>query len=98
MMLIELVKENKPASNVFNKFTAIPQTLKNISNVDKSLLKDFKIINEIDKIKNKVMNNCRIVVRESGTEPLVRIMAESNDSKLIDFAINKIENLLKKNS
>ena len=32
MMLIELVKENKPASKVFNKFIAIPQTLKNISN------------------------------------------------------------------
>ena len=98
MMLIELVKENKPASKVFNKFIAIPQTLKNISNVDKTLLKDFKIINEIDNIQNKVMNNCRLVVRESGTEPVVRIMAESNDRKLINFAINEIENLLKKNS
>ena len=98
MMLIELVKENKPASKVFNKFIAIPQTLKNISNVDKTLLKDFKILNEIDSIQNKVINNCRLVVRESGTEPVVRIMAESNDRKLINFAINEIEILLRKNS
>ena len=98
MMLIELVREKKPASKVFNKFNAIPQVTKNISNIDKSILKSDKILDKINKIQNQIKGSCRLIVRESGTEPIIRIMAESSDKKLINFAINEIESLIRNNS
>ena len=86
------LRKGKKASELLNVFNPLPQTLVNIDVKDKNIINKLKIKQAI-KTANKIMNlKGRILVRKSGTEPKIRIMAESYDKNLI----NKCINLLKK--
>ncbi len=86
------LRKGKKASELLNVFKPLPQTLVNIDVKDKNIINKLKIKQAI-KTANKIMNlKGRILVRKSGTEPKIRIMAESYDKNLI----NKCINLLKK--
>ena len=92
------MRKGKKASEIFENFIPTPQLLENVEVKDKSIINNPKCKNAIKKANSLIKGKGRMLVRKSGTEPVVRIMAESNDRKLINFAINEIENLLKKNS
>ena len=53
-------------------------------------LREGKLTQAIDSIESKLSNTGRILVRESGTEPLIRVMVESADH---DFAVKSAEDL-----
>jgi len=92
-----MVKKSKPASKVLRSFTAFPQILRNVK-YDKSkpdLLENAKvkmIIKESEKVLGK---NGRVLIRKSGTEPLIRIMAECDDEKLTKKVTDSIVNALR---
>ena len=61
-----------------------------------AIIKNEELLKEISN-KNLEMNSCgRLVVRASGTEPVIRIMVESEDEKLADYALESLEKLIKK--
>ena len=84
------IRKGRKASYFFNSFKKIPQILKNIEVKDKSIIKDTKVKKSI-KIAEKLMNgHGRILVRESGTESKVRVMGESENTKLLTRCMNII--------
>ena len=96
IILCELVRENKLSSNFFKKFTPIPQTIYNIKGLDKDILDKVELKEKIHKVIQKVKDDARVIVRPSGTEKIIRIMVESNNSTLIKSTIGEFEKIFSK--
>jgi len=93
-VLFSLRKGNK-ASKLLNVFKPLPQILENVLVKDKDIIKKSKCKIAIKKA-NKLMGRLgRILVRKSGTEPKIRIMAESHDKSLILKCIKIIKRSIK---
>jgi len=75
-------------------FTPMPQLLKNVRYSGKSPLNNAKIKAEIEKASAKLSQNGRLFIRESGTEPLIRIMAEGKDAKEISSVTEGLAKLI----
>ena len=89
------LRKRKKASELLNVFNPLPQILENITVIDKNVINTEKCKKAI-KRANKLMNgNGRLLVRKSGTEPKIRIMAESYNKNLILKCIKIIRNSIK---
>ena len=89
------LRKGRRASNLLNVFKPLPQVLENVNVRDKSIINRFKCKNAIKKANKLMGSNGRILVRKSGTEPKIRIMAESYDKNLILECIKIIKNSIK---
>ncbi len=85
------MRKGKKASELFNNFNQTPQELVNINVKDKSIIHSKKCKKSILKAKKILIDNGRILVRPSGTEPKIRIMCESNNKKLMRKCIDLIK-------
>ena len=89
------LRKGKRASQLLKIFKPLPQILENVEVNDKNVINKSKCKKAI-KIANKLMGqNGRILVRKSGTEPKIRIMAESYDKSLILKCIKMIKSSIK---
>ncbi len=91
-VLAILCETKKPASEVLKLFTPFPQLLKNIKfdtskgdPMQNKSLQDF-----IEEKSQELGNEGRILVRKSGTENLIRVMAEGKDKKQIEKIVEEI--------
>jgi len=78
------------ASTFFNVFKKTPQILENVKCKKENILKDPKIKKLIRLSKEKIRGQGRILVRKSGTEPLIRVMGESDNINLLKIVLKKI--------
>ena len=85
------LRKRKKASKLLNVFKPLPQVLENINVQDKNIINKKKCKNAIKKANYIMGNYGRILVRKSGTEPKIRIMAESNNKKLINKCIKIVQ-------
>jgi phosphoglucosamine mutase len=91
LQILSIMVENKQkASNVCNVFEPYPQLLKNISFIDKSPLENVDVQDNIQKITNEFQDECRILVRKSGTENLIRVMVEGRDTMKINNVCDQV--------
>ena len=89
------LRKGKKASELLNVFKPLPQILENITVIDKNVINKKKCKKAI-KRANKLMNGFgRLLVRKSGTEPKIRIMAESYNKNLILKCIKIIKSSIK---
>ena len=99
LMLIQiLLEKNLSASELCENFNKFPQVLINVKvkNEKKSVyLEDEEIQNTIKEIENELNGNGRVVIRASGTEPLIRVMLEGQNQKGIEEKATKLANLIK---
>ena len=93
-VLFSMRKGNK-ASNILKVFKPVPQILENKIVKNKSILKSKECINAINKAKQLLGNEGRLLVRKSGTEPKIRIMVESHDKKILKQAIQIVSKSIK---
>ncbi|MDB9699918.1 phosphoglucosamine mutase [Candidatus Pelagibacter sp.] len=77
------LRKGKKASNFFNTFKKTPQILENIDVKDKSIIKNINIKNSIKLAEKLIKGQGRILVRSSGTESKIRVMGESDNSRLL---------------
>ena len=89
------LRKRKKASELLNVFRPLPQVLENITVQDKNIIKKKTTINAIKKANKTMGNNGRVLVRKSGTEPKIRIMAESYNKSLILKCIKIIKQSIK---
>jgi phosphoglucosamine mutase len=88
-VLAALVQKGKPASEVLNLFTPLPQILKNIK-LDRSFLDRPEAEKLFETARQTLGEEGRLVVRASGTEALIRIMAEGTDRGETEQVVDKI--------
>jgi phosphoglucosamine mutase len=89
--LATLVETNKPASELAKVFTPCPQALKNIKYVaGNAPLDNAKVKAVIKESKTILAGKGRILIRESGTEPLIRVMVEAEDETLLSQVIENV--------
>ena len=89
------LRKRKIASKLLNVFKPLPQILENIIVKDKNIVNKTKCKNAIKKANKLMSNNGRILVRKSGTEPKIRVMAESHNKSLILKCIKIIKQSIK---
>jgi phosphoglucosamine mutase len=83
-------RSNKPASEICRKFEAVPQVLKNVRFSGGKPLEMPIVKSAIEDARGRLGTSGRLVIRPSGTEPLIRVMAEGDDSKLVEQVVNDI--------
>jgi phosphoglucosamine mutase len=85
----------KPVSEVCKRFDPLPQVLKNVRYKRGQPLDDKNVKQVIDEGKDRLGKQGRLVIRPSGTEPVIRVMAEGDDEKLVGSVVNDIVNVLR---
>ena len=89
------LRKGKKASKLLNVFKPLPQILENVIVRDKEIINNSNCKNAIRKANVLMGSKGRILVRKSGTEPKIRIMAESNDKSIIYKCIKIIKRSIK---
>jgi phosphoglucosamine mutase len=89
--LAALVRSGKPASRTFRAFEPVPQLLKNVRVSDaNTALNAAAVVAAIAAAEKRLGKGGRVLVRKSGTEPLIRVMAEGDDSALVQSVVDQI--------
>ena len=99
MLISAILEENKKASEVANIIKLYPQVLINAKvNSDKKYdyEEDEEIKNAIDKLEKEFAGNGRVLIRPSGTEPLVRVMIEGENQEDITQKAKQIADLIER--
>jgi phosphoglucosamine mutase len=89
--LAEMARTGETAAVLARQFETVPQMLKNVRyGADKRPLEDAAVQAVIAGMETKIAGKGRILIRKSGTEPLVRVMAECEDAGLLDEVVSTI--------
>jgi len=78
---------DKPVSEVCHCFEPLPQILKNVRYKTGRPLEQEAVIRAIEAAKQLLGESGRLVIRPSGTEPVIRVMAEGDDRDLVERAV-----------
>ena len=85
-----VVATGKTVSEVCNRFQPLPQILRNVRYASGRPLEDTRVVKAIEGAKAKLGENGRLVIRPSGTEPVIRVMAEGDDEKVVSSIVGDI--------
>ncbi|ASM71691.1 MULTISPECIES: phosphoglucosamine mutase [Roseobacteraceae] len=89
--LAEMVRSEEPASVLLNNFKPVPQLLKNVRYAEgQAPLEAASVKAAIADAEAQLRGNGRLLIRTSGTEPLIRVMAESEDAQVLEDAVNAV--------
>ena len=83
-------RQNKPVSEIARKFEPVPQLLKNVRFSGGRPLDEAPVKAAIEEARNRLGKSGRLVIRPSGTEPLIRVMAEGDDPGLVKRVVDDI--------
>ncbi|UVO52880.1 phosphoglucosamine mutase [Sphingomonas sp. SUN039] len=89
-ILAELVATGKPASELLHLFDKVPQLLKNVRFSGGKPLDDARVKAAIAEAEAEFVGRGRLVIRPSGTEPLIRVMAEGDDEAQVHRLVDMI--------
>jgi phosphoglucosamine mutase len=95
-ILAVVVQSGKTVSEVTNRFEPLPQLLENVRYSSGKPLDDQRVTAAIEAGKSKLGNSGRLVIRPSGTEPVIRVMAEGDDRDLVTSVVGDIVEAVKK--
>jgi phosphoglucosamine mutase len=97
LQVLAVVKKlDRPVSDVCHRFEPLPQILKNVRYREGKPLDDAKVISAISQAEQKLNGHGRLLVRPSGTEPVIRVMGEGDDKLLIEELVDHIVEALQR--
>ena len=94
-VLAEIIRSGRPASEVLQVFSPVPQVLKNVNYEGSSPLDHKDVQEAISDARVDLGNAGRVLVRPSGTEPLIRVMAEGDDYAQVDRVTDSVVNAIR---
>ena len=89
-VLAELVRSGRPASEMLHLFDPVPQLLKNVRYDGGDPLEQQGVKDAIEAAKSDLDGKGRLVIRKSGTEPLIRVMAEGDDEAHVERVVDSV--------
>ena len=97
MVAEEMLERKETLSKLVAPVKTLPQKLKNVRVTDKNaVVEDEAVKAKFDEVNKEIGDNGRALLRQSGTEPVVRIMVELDSQSKCDEYIEKIYNVIKK--
>jgi len=95
LQVLAMVKKlDRPVSDVCHLFDPLPQILKNVRYKSGQPLKDKRVVEAIAFTQAILGNRGRLVIRPSGTEPVIRVMAEGDDRVLVEKLVDDVVSAL----
>ncbi|WP_375397720.1 phosphoglucosamine mutase [uncultured Sphingomonas sp.] len=89
-ILAELVRSGQPASELLHRFHPLPQLLRNVRFNGGKPLDDATVRAVIADAQGELTGRGRLVIRPSGTEPVIRVMAEGEDAGQVQAVVDRI--------
>ena len=89
-VLAEMAETGLKASEVLDQFEPVPQLLKNVQYKGTLPLDHPSVVAEIERQEARLRDTGRVVIRPSGTEPVIRVMAEADDRDVVQEAVDSI--------
>jgi len=91
LQVLAMVKRrNKPVSEVCHRFEALPQVLKNVRYKNGKPMESAAVRSAIASAEKKLGVGGRLIVRPSGTEPVIRVMGEGDDKVLVEKVVDDV--------
>ena len=95
-ILSVVARQQRPVSEVCHRFDLVPQILKNVQYDGASPLARDSVQAAVEAARKRLGNQGRLVIRPSGTEPLIRVMAEGDDPVLVETLVDELCATLRK--
>ncbi|WP_431469392.1 phosphoglucosamine mutase [Sphingosinithalassobacter sp. LHW66-3] len=89
-VLAELARAGAPASEVLHRFDPLPQILKNVRFGGGAPLEDAAVQEAIAEVEAELDGRGRLLIRKSGTEPVIRVMAEGDDRAQVERVVDRV--------
>ncbi|MDJ0641920.1 MAG: phosphoglucosamine mutase [Erythrobacter sp.] len=89
-VLTSLVRSQRPASEILHLFDPVPQLLKNVRYDGGKPLDNDAVKAAIADAEGELEGKGRLVIRPSGTEPVIRVMAEGDDSSQVEAVVDRV--------
>ncbi|MGL4812156.1 MAG: phosphoglucosamine mutase [Beijerinckiaceae bacterium] len=97
LQLLAVVKRRgRAVSEVCHCFEPLPQILKNVRYKSGQPLAQDSVVTAIESAKQRLNGKGRLVIRPSGTEPVIRVMAEGDDRDLVEQVVHDVVDVLSK--
>ncbi|HEY7296754.1 MAG TPA: phosphoglucosamine mutase [Xanthobacteraceae bacterium] len=93
-VLAVVKREDQPVSKVCHRFDPLPQVLKNVRYKSGKPLDNTNVRSVIAQAEQRLNGNGRLLVRPSGTEPVIRVMGEGEDKLLVEEIVDGIVDAL----
>ncbi len=93
-VLAVVKKQNKPVSQVCHRFIPLPQVLKSVRYRSGKPLENSEVRSAIEDAEQRLNGHGRLVIRPSGTEPVIRVMGEGDDKALLEEIVDNIVDAL----
>ena len=95
LQILAVVKKlNKPVSEVCHRFEPLPQVLKSVRYRSGKPLESSKVRSAIASAEHRLNGHGRLVIRPSGTEPVIRVMGEGDDKTMVEEIVDGIVDAL----
>jgi phosphoglucosamine mutase len=89
-VLAVVKRQGRPVSEVCHKFEPLPQILRNVRYKKGKPLEDANVKSAITDAEQRLNGHGRLVIRPSGTEPVIRVMGEGDDQGLVEAVVDDI--------
>ncbi|THV21473.1 phosphoglucosamine mutase [Peteryoungia ipomoeae] len=93
-ILAAVKRTGKTVSELCNRFEPVPQLLRNVRFSGGKPLEDATVVQAIASAEAELARNGRLVIRPSGTEPLIRVMAEGDDREQVERIVNELVDVI----
>lgn len=94
-IVAEMARQNKTLAQLAAQMTVYPQVLTNVRGVDRSRVNDEGVAAAVAELETELGDSGRVLLRASGTEPLVRVMVEAADAETARSAADRLATVVR---